>query len=47
MARQVQRRDEGSAEREGFVWSSRVRIAESCIWSVGSFDSGLVPVKSH
>ena len=29
VARHVQRRDEGSAERDGLVWSSRVRIAES------------------
>ena len=29
VARQVQRRDEGSVVREAFVWSSRVRIAES------------------
>lgn len=34
VARQVQRRDEGSAEREGFVWSSRVRMAESRSWRV-------------
>jgi len=31
VARQVQRREAGeTAEREGFVCSSRVRIAESC-----------------
>ena len=34
VARQVQRRDEGSAEREGLVCSSRVRMAESCWWLV-------------
>lgn len=37
VARHVQRRDEGPEEREGLVWTSRVRMAESWHWSVGDF----------